>query len=167
MISLKRGKGDTGLWLWRTTYNCFQLQCDGKFVFLVEDTVYPEKQPTSRQSVSNSITLVCIDCMFNSHKSMVIIHLEITFIVAPHQTVITWVLNCKKNTNFDLSMKEFCREFEFSYVSLQLWGCDQQTIIEAVVVWIVWYLDLQLPMQSVPITTNLPQARCTRYNTMK
>jgi len=39
------------------------------------------------------------------------------------------------------------------------------------VVVIVWYLDLQLLMQSVPITTevlslNPAQARCTRYNTM-
>jgi hypothetical protein len=38
-----------------------------------------------------------------------------------------------------------------------------------VVVVMVWYLDLQLPMQSVPITTNVvssnpTQARYTRYN---
>ena len=38
-------------------------------------------------------------------------------------------------------------------------------------VMIVWQLDLQLPMQSVPITTevvslNLTQVRCTRYNIM-
>jgi hypothetical protein len=37
------------------------------------------------------------------------------------------------------------------------------------VVVIVWYLDLQLPVQSVPITTNVvssnpAQAKCTRYN---
>ena len=37
---------------------------------------------------------------------------------------------------------------------------------------IVWQLDLQLPMQSVPITTNHvvssnpTQARCARYNIM-
>ena len=36
---------------------------------------------------------------------------------------------------------------------------------------VVWYLDLQLPMQSVPITTNIvssnpTQARCTIYNIM-
>ena len=36
---------------------------------------------------------------------------------------------------------------------------------------IVWELDLQLPMQSVPITTNIvslnsAQARCTQYNIM-
>ena len=34
-----------------------------------------------------------------------------------------------------------------------------------------WMLDLQLPMQSVPITTNvvriLLMARCTRYNFMR
>ena len=40
---------------------------------------------------------------------------------------------------------------------------------EAVVVVIVCSLDLQLPMQSVPITTNVvtsnpAQARCNRYN---
>ena len=39
-----------------------------------------------------------------------------------------------------------------------------------IVVMIVWQLDLQLPMQSVPITTkvvssNPAQARCTPYNT--
>ena len=38
-------------------------------------------------------------------------------------------------------------------------------------VMIVWYLDLQLPWQSVPITTdvvsmNLVQTRYTRYNIM-
>jgi hypothetical protein len=42
---------------------------------------------------------------------------------------------------------------------------------EAVVVMIIWYLDLQLPMQSVPITTevvssNPTQMRCTQYNIM-
>jgi hypothetical protein len=42
---------------------------------------------------------------------------------------------------------------------------------EAVVFMIVWYLDLQLPMQSVPITTevvssNPAQMRCTQYNIM-
>ena len=41
----------------------------------------------------------------------------------------------------------------------------------AVVVMNAWLLDLQLPMQSVPITTNVvslnpTQARCTRYNFM-
>ena len=43
------------------------------------------------------------------------------------------------------------------------------TEIGTVVVVIVWYLDLQLPMQSIPITTkvvsyNPTQAGCTRYN---
>jgi len=43
--------------------------------------------------------------------------------------------------------------------------------IGAIVVVIVWYLDLQLAVQSVPITTevvslNPTQARCTRYNNM-
>jgi len=38
-------------------------------------------------------------------------------------------------------------------------------------VMIVWQLDLELPMQSVPITTNIvslnpPQVRCTWYNIM-
>jgi len=42
----------------------------------------------------------------------------------------------------------------------------------AVLVVIVWWLDLQLTMQSVPITTNVvdsnpDQARCTRYNIMR
>ena len=42
---------------------------------------------------------------------------------------------------------------------------------EAVVVVIICSLDLQLPMQSVPITTNVvnsnpAQARCNRYNIM-
>ena len=41
----------------------------------------------------------------------------------------------------------------------------------AVIVVIVWELDLQLPVQSVPITTtvvssNPSQVRCTRYNIM-
>jgi len=41
----------------------------------------------------------------------------------------------------------------------------------AVVVVIVWLLDLQLPLESVPITTNVvssnhAQTRCTRYNIM-
>ena len=40
----------------------------------------------------------------------------------------------------------------------------------AFMVVIVWYLGLELPMQSVPITTkvslNPPQARCTQYNIM-
>ena len=41
----------------------------------------------------------------------------------------------------------------------------------AIVVVIIWLLDLYLPMQSVPITTNVlssnpAQARCTRYNIM-
>ena len=40
-----------------------------------------------------------------------------------------------------------------------------------VVVVVVWLLNLQLPMQSVPVTnevekSNLTQARCTRYNIM-
>ena len=39
------------------------------------------------------------------------------------------------------------------------------------VVVIVWLLDLQLPIQSLPITTNVVssnpvQARCNRYNIM-
>ena len=39
------------------------------------------------------------------------------------------------------------------------------------VIVIIWLLDLQLPMQSVPITTNVEssnpiQVRCTQYNIM-
>ena len=42
-------------------------------------------------------------------------------------------------------------------------------IFGAVVVVIIWYLDLQIPMQSMPITTNVvssnsAEKRCTRYN---
>jgi hypothetical protein len=42
-------------------------------------------------------------------------------------------------------------------------------IFVAVVVVIIWYLDLQIPMQSMPITTNVvssnsAEERCTRYN---
>ena len=49
--------------------------------------------------------------------------------------------------------------------------CSPQIIERAVVVVIVWELDLQLPMQSVPITinvvsSNLTEARCTHYNIM-
>jgi hypothetical protein len=45
-------------------------------------------------------------------------------------------------------------------------------ILEAVVVVIIWLLDLQLPVQSVPITTNVvslnpAQTKCTRYNIMR
>ena len=41
----------------------------------------------------------------------------------------------------------------------------------AVMVVMVWWLDFQLPMQSMPITTNVvslnpAQAKCTRYNIM-
>ena len=68
--------------------------------------------------------------------------------------------------------------------SAQLLNHNQQTFAEkffrnkrftclqaAVVVVIVWQWDLQLPMQSVPITTKIVssipvQARCTRYNIM-
>jgi hypothetical protein len=44
-------------------------------------------------------------------------------------------------------------------------------LIWEVVIVIVWYLDLQLPMQSVPITTKVVNlnpfiARCTRYSIM-
>jgi len=40
------------------------------------------------------------------------------------------------------------------------------------VIVIVWYFNLQLPMQSVHITTNVvssnpSQARCTRYSIMR
>ena len=42
-------------------------------------------------------------------------------------------------------------------------------LLDSGVVVIVWYLDLQLTIQSVPITTNVvisAQVRCTRYNIM-
>ena len=42
-------------------------------------------------------------------------------------------------------------------------------LLDSGVVVIVWYLDLQLSIQSVPITTNVvisAQVRCTRYNIM-
>jgi len=45
------------------------------------------------------------------------------------------------------------------------------SIVGADMVAIVWWLDLQLHVQSVPITTNIvnsnpTQVGCTRYNTM-
>jgi hypothetical protein len=48
---------------------------------------------------------------------------------------------------------------------------ESYLIIGFIVVLIIWYLDLQLPVQSVPIATkvvilNPAQARCTRYNIM-
>jgi hypothetical protein len=51
---------------------------------------------------------------------------------------------------------------------------NQQMVISAegaIAVVMVWQLDLQLHMQSVPITTNVAslnpvQVRCTRYNIM-
>ena len=42
-------------------------------------------------------------------------------------------------------------------------------LIQAVVVMIVWYLDLQLPMQSVPITTDVVNSNLDQgegYNIM-
>jgi hypothetical protein len=41
----------------------------------------------------------------------------------------------------------------------------------AVMVVTIWYLDIQLPVQSLPITTNVvnlnpANGRCTRYNIM-
>jgi hypothetical protein len=46
-----------------------------------------------------------------------------------------------------------------------------QTFMGAVMVMIIWYLDIQLPVQSLPITTNVvnlnpANGRCTRYNIM-
>jgi hypothetical protein len=43
--------------------------------------------------------------------------------------------------------------------------------IKAIMIMIVWLLDLQLPVQSVPITTNVvslnpAHGECTRYNIM-
>jgi hypothetical protein len=55
---------------------------------------------------------------------------------------------------------------------LQICNAISPLIIEgAVVVMIVWQLDLQLPMQSVPITSNVvssnqTQERYTQYNIM-
>ena len=53
-------------------------------------------------------------------------------------------------------------------------GESLYTIVEAVIVVVIaWYLDLQLPMQSVPIaittkvvSSNPTQARCSRYKIM-
>ena len=67
----------------------------------------------------------------------------------------------------------FCIEFwfvlfNFTYVSvLSILHCPHV----AVVVVIVWWLDLQLPVQSVPITTKVVSSNpimtlCTRYNIM-
>jgi hypothetical protein len=36
-----------------------------------------------------------------------------------------------------------------------LWGSDVQGNKEAIVVMIIWYLDLQLPVQSLPIITKV------------
>jgi hypothetical protein len=58
--------------------------------------------------------------------------------------------------------------FNFTYVSvLSILHCPHV----AVVVVIVWWLDLQLPVQSVPITTKVVSSNpimtlCTRYNIM-
>jgi hypothetical protein len=46
-----------------------------------------------------------------------------------------------------------------------------QTFMGAVMVVTIWYLDIQLPVQSLPITTNVvnlnpANGRCTRYNIM-
>ena len=51
-----------------------------------------------------------------------------------------------------------------------IWAIPVSNVLIIMVV-IVWWLDLQLPMQSVPITTNVvslnpAQARCTRFNIM-
>ena len=62
-----------------------------------------------------------------------------------------------------------------SYFDTSLYTClctwKVNTFILKWVVVVAWLLDLQLPMQSVPITTNVvslhpAQARCTRYNIM-
>ena len=62
-----------------------------------------------------------------------------------------------------------------SYFDTSLYTClctwKVNTFILKRVVVVAWLLDLQLPMQSVPITTtvvslNPAQARCTRYNIM-
>ena len=49
--------------------------------------------------------------------------------------------------------------------------CSSFLSLGAVAIVIVWLLDLQLPIQSMPITTNIVslnpvQARCTRHNIM-
>ena len=51
---------------------------------------------------------------------------------------------------------------KYMYI-IQLWPFEKGIDVVVIVCW----LDLQLPIQSVPITTNVvslnPQARCTRY----
>ena len=55
-------------------------------------------------------------------------------------------------------------------IRLDLWASTIHLKMKGAIV-VIWYLDLQLPMQSVPITTNIvslnpAQAMCTRYNIM-
>ena len=62
------------------------------------------------------------------------------------------------------------RGVDFSSISMILDGTEVYK--GAVMLVIVWQLDLQLTMQSVPITTkvvslNPAQTRCTRYNIMR
>jgi hypothetical protein len=71
------------------------------------------------------------------------------------------------NGRFVLCVKEEARNLKGEYGKSSNPPPDEGTIV----VVIVWQLDLQLPMQSVPITTNIvssnpAQARCTRYNIM-
>ena len=59
--------------------------------------------------------------------------------------------------------------YPFTYYSVIGDTFTLRSKIGAVVVVIVWQLDLELPLPSVPITTNVvssnpTQARCTRYN---
>jgi hypothetical protein len=72
--------------------------------------------------------------------------------------------HCNSNINFPTTvvLKKFDK-YIVSHKTYYKFG--------TVVVVIVWYLDLQLTMQSVPITTyvvssNPAQARCTRYDVM-
>ena len=65
----------------------------------------------------------------------------------------------------DTEQQRKCRKGEFDCLQIP----DFLKEIGDIVVVIVWKLDLQLHMQSLPITTNVmssnpAQARCTRYN---
>ena len=70
-----------------------------------------------------------------------------------HMNVL-WKLNISLKKGATFPPKQWFINYEGSIVSV-----------------IVWWLDLQLPAQSVPISTkvvssNLAEARCTRYNNM-
>jgi hypothetical protein len=71
-----------------------------------------------------------------------------------------------------LKIRKQSRIYKLLNFDLHIDEVELQLHEEAVVAVIVWYLYLQLPVQSVPITTkvvsssNPTQTRCTRYNIM-